>query len=142
MSRRDVAIVSAVRRTVFAAILTAVAVSIVASFPGVGSSAPKSDDLATGRQLYRKFCGQCHALSAANAAGFGSNNSNGLGDLGGPSFNELRVPYSFSVTAVVEPTGGHEVVKKRITTKQLRAVATYIAKVTRNHPVPAFPTSG
>ena len=141
MSRRAVAIVSAVRRTVFAAVLVSVAVSVVAVFPGVGSSAAKSDDLVTGRQLYRKFCGQCHALSAANAAGFGSN-SNGLGELGGPSFNELRVPYSFSVTAVVEPTGGHEVVKRKITSKQLRAVAAYIARVTRNHPVPAFPTSG
>jgi len=136
------AIVSAVRRTVFAAVLTAFAVSFVASFPGVGSGASRTDDLVTGRQLYRKFCGQCHALSAANAAGFGSDNSHGLGELGGPSFNELRVPYSFSVTAVVEPTGGHEVVKKRITAKQLRAVATYIEKVTRKHPVPAFPTSG
>jgi mono/diheme cytochrome c family protein len=142
MSRRAVAIVSAMRRTVFAAVLVAVAVSVVAAFPRVGSSAGKSDDLVTGRQLYRKFCGQCHALNAANAAGFGSNNSNGLGELGGPSFNELRVPYSFSVTAVVEPTGGHEVVKKKITAKQLRAVAEYIAKVTRKHPVPAFPTSG
>jgi mono/diheme cytochrome c family protein len=134
--------VSAVRRIVFAAVLAAFAASIVAWFPGVGSSAAKTDDLATGRQLYRKFCGQCHALNVANAAGFGSNNKGGLGSLGGPSFNELRVPYDFSVTAVVEPTGGHEVVKKKITAKQLRAVAAYIARVTRNHPVPAFPTSG
>ena len=139
---RTAAIVSQVRRTVFAAVLTAVAVSIVASFPGVGSSAAKTDDLVVGRQLYRKFCGQCHALSAANAAGFGSNTKGGFGDLGGPSFNELRVPYAFSVTAVVEPTGGHEVLKKKITAKQLHAVAAYIARVTRNHPVPAFPTSG
>lgn len=133
---------SQVRRTVFAAVLIAVAVSIVASFPGVGSSAARTDDLVVGRQLYRKFCGQCHALSAANAAGFGSNTKGGFGDLGGPSFNELRVPYAFSVTAVVEPTGGHEVLKKKITAKQLHAVAAYIARVTRNHPVPAFPTSG
>ena len=102
----------------------------------------EADDLVVGRQLYRKFCGQCHALSAANAAGFGSNTKGGFGDLGGPSFNELRVPYAFSVTAVVEPTGGHEVLKKKITAKQLHAVAAYIARVTRNHPVPAFPTSG
>jgi mono/diheme cytochrome c family protein len=142
MSRRGVAIVSAVRRIVFAAVLTAFAVSIVAWFPGVGSSAAKTDDLVTGRQLYRKFCGQCHALSAANAAGFGSNKKGGYGSLGGPSFNELRVPYDFSVTAVVEPTGGHEVVKKKITAKQLHAVAAYIARVTRKHPVPAFPTAG
>ena len=133
---------SSVRRTVFAAVLTAVAVSTVASFPGVGSSAAKTDDLVVGRQLYRKFCGQCHALSAANAAGFGSNSKGGFGSLGGPSFNELRVPYGFSVDAVVQPTGGHEVVKKKITAKQLHAVAAYIARVTRNHPVPAFPTSG
>jgi mono/diheme cytochrome c family protein len=134
--------VSPVRRIVFAAVLTAFAVSIVAWFPGVGSSAAKTDDLVTGRQLYRKFCGQCHALSAANAAGFGSNKKGGYGSLGGPSFNELRVPYDFSVTAVVEPTGGHEVVKKKITAKQLHAVAAYIARVTRRNPVPAFPTSG
>ena len=132
----------AVRRIVFAAALAAFAASIVAWFPGVGSSAAKTDDLAAGRQLYRTFCGQCHALSAANAAGFGSNKKGGLGELGGPSFNQLRVPYDFSVTAVVEPTGGHEVVKKKITAKQLHAVAAYIARVTRNHPVPAFPTSG
>src|SRR5262245_61682672 len=99
MSRRAVAIVSAVRRTLFAAVLAAVAGSVIASSPGVGSSAALSDELVTGSKLCRKFCGQCHALRAANAAGFGSNKSNGLVSLGGPSFNELRVLFSFSVTA-------------------------------------------
>src|SRR5262249_38830061 len=91
-SRRAVAIVSAVRRTLFAAVLAAVAVSVVASFPGVGSSAAKSDELVTGRKLYRKVCGRCHAVSAANAAGFGSNEANGVGALGWPSFSERRGP--------------------------------------------------
>ena len=76
-----------------ASVLAAFAVSVVASFPGIGSGAARTDDVITGRQLYRKFCGQCHALTAANAVGFGSNNKNGYGELGGPSFNERRVGF-------------------------------------------------
>ena len=114
------------------------AFGIVASI----GSASTPTTASQGRQLYRQFCGKCHALSVALAAGFGSSSSKGLGDLGGPSFNEMRVPYVFSVTAVTEPTGGHEVVRTKITKKQLSVVATYIAKVTVHHPVPALPTDG
>jgi len=96
--------------------------------------------LVTGRQLYREFCGKCHALSAALAAGFGS--QKGYGTLGGPSFNELRIPYAYSITAVTEPTGGHELVRRKITPSQLIKVSTFIAKVTRDNPVPALPTDG
>ncbi len=97
--------------------------------------------LVTPRQLYRQFCGKCHALAAALSAGFGSS-KNGFGTLGGPSFNELRVPYHYSITAVTLPTGGHEVVGRKITSRQLTRVAAYIAAVTKRNPIPALPTDG
>ncbi len=100
-----------------------------------------TSELATARALYRQFCGKCHALAPALAAGFGSS-KNGFGELGGPSFNELRVPYHYSITAVTIPTGGHEVVRRKITPKQLIRVATYIATVTKHNPIPALPTDG
>jgi mono/diheme cytochrome c family protein len=93
-----------------------------------------------GKLLYRQFCGQCHALAVALSAGFGSNN--GLGKNGGPSFNDLRVPYPLSITAVTEPTGGHEAVSTRIRYKQLMEVAAYIAKVTIRNPILATATDG
>ena len=61
---------------------------------------------------------------------------------GGPSFNALRVPYSFSVSSVAQPTGGHEKVKTKISAKQLHAVAAWIAQVTRQNPILAKPTDG
>jgi mono/diheme cytochrome c family protein len=100
-----------------------------------------TNELVTPRYLYRQFCGKCHALSAARSAGFGSS-KNGFGDLGGPSFNELRVPYKYSITAVTLPTGGHEAVGRKITPIQLTRVATYIATVTKHNPIPALPTDG
>lgn len=100
-----------------------------------------ASELVTARQLYRQFCGKCHALAQALSAGFGSS-KNGFGTLGGPSFNELRVPYKYSITAVTLPTGGHEVVRRKITARQLSRVATYIATVTKKNPIPALPTDG
>jgi mono/diheme cytochrome c family protein len=122
------------------------AVTVVASTRSLAHASPSATaahaDVLTGRQLYRKFCGQCHALAKALAAGFGSNNPKGLGQLGGPSFNELRVPYAFSVQAVTEPTGGHELLQHKINSKQLHLVARWLANATRNNPVPAYPTDG
>jgi mono/diheme cytochrome c family protein len=92
--------------------------------------------LVVGKALYRQYCGKCHALSVALAAGFGSK----ANPLGGPSFNSLRVPYSYSIQAVSEPTGGHE--RLKLTPKQLITVAKYIAAVTAHHPIPASPTDG
>jgi mono/diheme cytochrome c family protein len=105
---------------------------------GAGSqSAPQAastgiGNAALGKQLYRQFCGQCHALAQALAAGFGSNN--GLGTLGGPSFNNLRVPYDLSIVAVTEQFGGHELVVKRMTWQQLDTVASFLASATRTNP--------
>jgi mono/diheme cytochrome c family protein len=93
-------------------------------------------------QIYRQFCGVCHAFAPARSAGFGSNSSTGLGTDGGPSLNQLRVPYSYTIAAITEPTGGHERVQRKITSKQLVTVARYLATATRNNPLPALPTDG
>jgi mono/diheme cytochrome c family protein len=122
------------------------AVSLVA---WTGSSAAANPTLPTttstastlGRQLYRRYCGQCHALAKALSAGFG-NNTKGIGRNGGPSFNDLRVSYAASVTAVTEPTGGHEKVRTMIPAKQLIELATYIARTTAANPIPALSTDG
>ncbi len=95
---------------------------------------------AVGKQLYREFCGQCHALAQALAAGFGSNN--GLGQYGGPSFNNLRVPYDLSVVAVTEQFGGHELVVKRMTWTQLDEVASFLANATKGNPYLARVSDG
>ena len=124
----------------------ALAVSAVAATRSIANAsttaAPATVDFATGRKLYRQFCGKCHALDKALSAGFGSNNQFGFGEYGGPSFNALRVPYSFSVNSVAQPTGGHEKVKTKISAKQLHAVAAWIAQVTRQNPILAKPTDG
>jgi len=90
-----------------------------------------------GKQLYRQYCGQCHALKAALAAGFGNNN--GLGQDGGPSFNGLRVPFNLSVVAVTTPFAGHELVLSKLTWSEVNQVAKYVAAVTRNNAVLAKP---
>ncbi len=133
-------------RGVLLLVCAVLVLSAVASTRSLATASPAAVptklDLATGRKLYRQFCGKCHALDAALSAGVGSSNKFGLGEYGGPSFNTLRVPYAFNVSAVTIPTGGHEKVKAKITTKQLHTVAAFIAWVTRHHPVPAKPTDG
>jgi mono/diheme cytochrome c family protein len=92
----------------------------------------------SGMQLYRQYCGKCHALAAALSAGFGPTTK----EDGGPSFNDLRVSYGFSIEAITEPTGGHEALGRKMTPKQIVTVARWIAKVTAHHPLPALPTDG
>jgi mono/diheme cytochrome c family protein len=94
-----------------------------------------------GKALYRTYCGKCHTLSAALAAGFGSS-GRGLGVNGGPSFDELRVPVPYTVQAITEPTGGHERLSKRLSPAQVSAVAKWLARTTNRHPLPALPTDG
>ena len=91
-----------------------------------------SSQLEQGKTLYRKFCGQCHALSQALSAGFGSDN--GLGQNGGPSFNDLRVPYTLSYVAVTEQFGGHELVVTRMTYPQLQLVCSFVQAATKGNP--------
>jgi mono/diheme cytochrome c family protein len=121
-----------------AAVLAAVAVGCALAAHGstassTGSSAATSaGSLAQGKALYRKYCGQCHALTAALAAGFGSDK--GLGTDGGPSFNDLDVPFNLSIVAVTEQFGGHELVVKRMTWPQLRQVSQFVALATKTNP--------
>jgi mono/diheme cytochrome c family protein len=91
--------------------------------------------------LYRTYCGKCHALTAALSAGFGSTGG-GLGANGGPSFNEIRVPVSYTIQAITEPTGGHERLRTRLSPTQVNTVASWLARTTSRNPLPALPTDG
>jgi mono/diheme cytochrome c family protein len=108
---------------------------------GATKPAASTQSPTDGKVLYRKYCGQCHALAGALAAGFG-NNSKGIGSNGGPSFNNMRIPFALSVSVVEEPTGGHETVKPKMAFRQLKTVATYLARATSHNPLPALPTDG
>ena len=115
-------------------VLAAVAIgcAIAANGNSAQSVSATPTKLELGKQLYRKFCGQCHALQAALAAGFGSDK--GLGQDGGPSFNNLKVPYNLSIVAVTEQFGGHELVVKRMTWDQLNQTAAFVALATKHNP--------
>jgi mono/diheme cytochrome c family protein len=135
------------RRTLRRLTLAAAAVAALtfASLPaalGSAAHARTADamSLQQGKSLYRKYCGQCHALRAALAAGFGSNN--GLGTDGGPSFDGLRVPFNLSVLAVTQPFIGHERLVHKMTWAEVKVVARYVETVTRHHPVLAQPIDG
>jgi mono/diheme cytochrome c family protein len=128
-----------------AAALLVFVVSAVACTASLATASPtipvNSNATLVAKQLYRTYCGKCHALTQALSAGFGSNTT-GIGANGGPSFNDLRVSYASSVTAVTEPTGGHEKIRTKITPKQLNELASYIARTTIHHPIPALSTDG
>jgi mono/diheme cytochrome c family protein len=115
------------------------AYSLAATSPKA-TATPAASSASVGKTLYRQFCGQCHALAQALAAGFGSDN--GLGQYGGPSFNDLRVPYDLSIVAVTEQFGGHELVVERMTWQQLDEVAAFIATATKGNPYLARVSDG
>ena len=86
-----------------------------------------------GRRIYRKYCGQCHALKVARAVGFGQDK---LKTDPGPSFNKLRVPFKLSVSAVVLSTiGGHETIQHKMRWQEIHDVARWVDQVTKKHPV-------
>src|SRR5689334_12745890 len=75
-------------------VFLATGVAVLASAAGVwaanrttGSSGVQGNVVA-GKKAYRTYCGQCHALAEALAAGFGAENK--FGQDGGPAFNELK----------------------------------------------------
>jgi mono/diheme cytochrome c family protein len=86
-----------------------------------------------GKTLYRKFCGQCHALKEARAVGFGSANKNGAGELGGPSFNELKVTANQSLLAITGVWDGHSKVMTQMTRSEIALVSKYVQAATRDH---------
>jgi mono/diheme cytochrome c family protein len=100
----------------------------------VSAKVPNTPKYAGGLKIYRQFCGQCHSLKEAKAVGFGSAKKNGNGELGGPSFNPLRIPAQLSVLAVTGTWDGHQKVVTRMTWKQIYQVADFIAAATRDHP--------
>ncbi|MEI8104427.1 MAG: hypothetical protein WCH31_01120 [Actinomycetes bacterium] len=91
---------------------------------------PSNASLIAGKKGYRQFCGKCHALDAALAAGFGGT---GLGQDGGPSFNDLRVSANLSIVAVTEQFGGHEYVVKKMTWQQIHDVANFVQVATKQN---------
>jgi mono/diheme cytochrome c family protein len=106
----------------------------IASHPASSSSSANS----VGKSLYREYCGKCHALNQALAAGFGGNAT--LGQNGGPNFNNLKVSYSLAIVAITQPFPGHEVVDKRLSWTKLKEVATFIGNATKNHKIVAYAT--
>ena len=98
-----------------------------------GGATGETAQLLVGKRLYRTYCGQCHALAAALAAGFGT--ENGLGTNGGPSFDELRVPFNLSMISLTQTFAGHEVLYNTITLDQVKQISTYVATVTKHHPL-------
>jgi mono/diheme cytochrome c family protein len=121
---------------------TVVLVSAAAGRPtGAAAGGDPAKVSLNGKALYRTYCGKCHALSAALSAGFGSSGG-GLGINGGPSFNELRVPVSYTILAITEPTGGHELLHTRMNVGQVKAVAGWLARTTAHNPLPMLPTDG
>jgi hypothetical protein len=123
-------------RLVLATVAVAALPSAPVTFASIAerSAAPHASvDLEVGKRLYRKYCGQCHALRVALAAGFGSNE--GLGTDGGPSFDLLRVPFNLSVLAVTQPFIGHERLVHKMTWTQVKEVSRFVETVTRHHPV-------
>jgi len=119
------------------------AASAAAGLEAHGASGPTgvgAAKLENGKRLYRKYCGQCHALKAARAVGFGSNN--GLGKDGGPSFNSLKVPFELSVLAVRQPFIGHEELYHRMKWAQIKEVSDFVATATRRNPILAQPVDG
>ena len=95
-----------------------------------------------GKKVYRQFCGQCHALKEARAVGFGSAKTSGVGEDGGPDFNNLKISYSMCLASVTMLFGGHEKVVRKMTWRQLKDVATFIQSATRTHPIVAKPSDG
>ena len=118
---------------VFASVFVTHAVAARSSDRAAGAT-PES---LTGKRLYRKYCGQCHALAAALAAGFGS--ANGIGQDGGPSFNAVRVPFNLCVTSLTETFAGHEVLFDQLTLSEIKQVSRYVATVTKHNRVLAKP---
>jgi mono/diheme cytochrome c family protein len=111
-------------------VLSLVAVVLLTA-PSVGArTTAKPSPLATGKQLYRLYCGACHQLENCLCAGFGRDAS--LGPWGGPSFHDVRVPYSLTIAEILGASEGHERVSKLLTVAEVKTLARFLALATRN----------
>ena len=135
-----------VRLAVFCAVAattlgSAAAVWASTSSHTTASSATKASyNIVAGKKDYREFCGQCHALAAALAAGFGAQNK--FGQDGGPSFDDLRVSYSLSVNAITGSFAGHEIIVRRMNWTQIYDVSAFVQAATIKHPTVAKISDG
>ena len=121
----------------------ALIVAVLASAAGVWASTRSSStvgDVVAGKKAYRTYCGQCHALDEALAAGFGGENK--FGEDGGPAFNALKVSASLCISAITELFGGHEIVLKKMNWTQIHDVSAFVEKATKKHPLVAKLTDG
>jgi hypothetical protein len=104
-------------------------------------TASKSEyNIVEGKQDYREFCGQCHALAAALAAGFGAESK--FGQDGGPSFDNLKVSFGLCIIAITEQFGGHEVIIRKMNWTQIHDVSAFVQAATINHPIVAKISDG
>jgi mono/diheme cytochrome c family protein len=131
------------------AVFCVAAVAVLASAAGVwasnrtaGSTAAPAlkGDVVAGKKAYRTYCGQCHALAEALAAGFGAENK--FGQDGGPAFNELKVSASLCISAITELFGGHEIIIKKMNWTQIHDVSAFVEAATKKHPLVAKLTDG
>jgi mono/diheme cytochrome c family protein len=130
-------------------VFLATAVAVLASAAGVwaanrttaspGSSGVQGNVVA-GKKAYRTYCGQCHALAEALAAGFGAENK--FGQDGGPAFNELKVSAALCISAITELFGGHEIIVKKMNWTQIHDVAAFVEVATKKHAIVAKLTDG
>ena len=97
-------------------------------------------DVVAGKKAYRTYCGQCHALAEALAAGSGGVNK--FGQDGGPAFDELRVSASLCISAITELFSGHEIIVKKMNWTQIHDVSAFVEKATKKHPIVAKLTDG
>ncbi len=90
-----------------------------------------------GKKLYRKFCGQCHALKEARAVGIGigatGKKEKGETDLAGPSFDPLRVTAHQCMLAITGVWDGHGKVMTLMTHADIRLVSDYVQAATKDH---------
>ena len=132
-----------VRLAVFCAVAATTlgsAAAVWASTSSHASAAKSNFNIVAGKKDYRQFCGQCHALAAALAAGFGAQNK--FGQDGGPSFDDLRVSYSLSVQAITGSFAGHEIIVRKMTWQQIYDVSAFVQVATIKHPTVAKISDG
>ena len=113
---------------------------MLASAGGVVASTHIQGNVVAGKKGYRTYCGQCHALAEALAAGFGAENK--FGQDGGPSFNELKVSATLCISAITELFGGHEIVLRKMNWTQIHDVSAFVEQATKKHPLVAKLTDG
>jgi hypothetical protein len=104
------------------------------------SAAATKYDVVAGKRGYRTYCGQCHALREALAAGFGADNK--FGQDGGPAFDQLKVSYAICVSAITELFSGHEIVLRKMSWDEIHNVSAFVELATKKHPIVAKLTDG